>query len=192
MITKGTIVPKCPHQWGQIHPTTSNTVRRPGDEVIARALRRLAGRLRRPGAALRGSRDVRAWLTLNHAELDHERFILIWLDSAHRVIAAEPMFRGTIHETAVHVREVVKAALRHNAAAAIIAHNHPSGVAEPSHADEMLTRRLKDAMEIVDCRLLDHMVIGGAEIVSFSDRGLMDPPPLTETPPRRRRRKVKR
>ena len=98
----------------------------------------------------------------------------MFLDNRHRVIAFEELFTGTIDGTSVHPREVVRTALFHNAAAVILAHNHPSGVAEPSQADEQITRRLKDALALVDVRTLDHIIIGdGDSSVSFAERGLL-------------------
>ena len=102
-----------------------------------------------------------------------EVFACLFLDNRHRVIAFEELFFGSIDSAAVHPREVVKAALRHNAAALIFAHNHPSGVAEPSRADELLTRRLKEALALVDIRVLDHLVVGDGEPLSLAERGLI-------------------
>jgi len=98
---------------------------------------------------------------------------VLFLDNQHRLLVAEEMFRGTLAQTSVHPREVVKAALSRNAAAVIFAHNHPSGVAEPSRADELLTQALKQALALVDIRALDHFVVAGREIVSFAERGLI-------------------
>jgi DNA repair protein RadC len=98
---------------------------------------------------------------------------VLFLDNRHRVIAVEDMFRGTIDGASVHPREVVKAALTHNAAAVILAHNHPSGIAEPSQSDELITRRLKDALSLVEIRVLDHLVIGAGTTESFAERGLL-------------------
>ena len=102
----------------------------------------------------------------------HEIFAVLFLDQRHRVIKFEEMFQGTIDGANVYPREVVKKALHHNAAAVILAHNHPSGVAEPSQSDERITQRLKDALALVDIRVLDHFVIGD-DIVSFAERGLL-------------------
>jgi DNA repair protein RadC len=107
------------------------------------------------------------------ATREFETFCLIYLDNRHRLIACEDLFRGTIDGASVHPREVVKEALRHNAAAVILAHNHPSGVAEPSHADELITRRLREALQLVDIRVLDHLIVAGGETVSFAERGLI-------------------
>ena len=101
-----------------------------------------------------------------------EVFACLFLDNRHRVIAYEELFRGTIDGASVHPREVVKRALHFNTAAVILAHNHPSGIAEPSQADERITQRLKDALALVDIRLLDHMIIGD-DVVSFAERGLL-------------------
>lgn len=97
--------------------------------------------------------------------------MLLWLDNQNRLIAHETLFKGTINSTEVHPREVVKSGLKHNAAAAVLAHNHPSGQAEPSHADQQITKRLKSALTLVDIRLLDHLVVGGMDVVSFAERG---------------------
>jgi len=105
--------------------------------------------------------------------LGHEMFCCLYLDNRHRVLRFDEMFRGTIDGTSVYPREVVKEALTINAAAVILAHNHPSGVAEPSQADERITRRLKSALELVDIRLLDHLIIGDGETTSMASRGLM-------------------
>ncbi|WLD58320.1 DNA repair protein RadC [Salinispirillum sp. LH 10-3-1] len=108
------------------------------------------------------------------AQLQHrprECFAALFLDNQHRLLAFEPLFEGTIDSAPVHPREVVKAALAHNAAALIISHNHPSGVAEPSHSDRMITERLQKALDLVDIRLLDHIVVGCGETVSFAERG---------------------
>jgi DNA repair protein RadC len=102
----------------------------------------------------------------------YEVFACLFLDTRHRVIAFEELFRGTIDGASVHPRELVRRALEHNAAAVILAHNHPSGVAEPSAADRQITTRLKDALALVDVRVLDHCVVGD-EIVSFAERGLL-------------------
>jgi DNA repair protein RadC len=107
------------------------------------------------------------------AAREHEVFICIFLDNPHRVIAMDEMFRGTIDGASVHPREVVKCALQHNAAAVILAHNHPSGVPEPSRADISLTRRLSEALALIDVRVLDHFIVGGSELVSFAERGLI-------------------
>lgn len=144
----------------------------PADQQSIRtALTLLECQLREPGAAFTSSQAVRDWLRLQIAPLEREAFTVLWLDNQHRLIAHDTLFMGTINSITVHPREVVKAGLKHNAAAAILSHNHPSGEAEPSHADRQITARLKQALELVDIRLLDHLVIGGMEIISFAERG---------------------
>ena len=125
------------------------------------------------GEAIRSPADTEIYLLSRLRHLDHELFCCLYLDNRHRVLAFNEMFRGTIDGTSVYPREVVKEALRVNAAAVILAHNHPSGVAEPSQADERITKRLKSALELVDIRLLDHLVIGGGEATSLAARGLL-------------------
>lgn len=116
---------------------------------------------------------VRDYLRLLLASRECEVFVVLFLDSQHRLIAADELFRGTLAQTSVYPREIVKAALANNAAAVIFAHNHPSGVAEPSRADELLTESLKAALALVDVHTLDHFVVAGAQIVSFAERGLI-------------------
>ena len=122
---------------------------------------------------LSSPRAVRDYLRLALAGRQHEVFVVLLLDAQHRVIACEDLFRGTLTQTSVYPREVVKCALRHNAAAVIFAHNHPSGVAEPSHADEILTRTLKSALALVEVQVLDHFIVAGAATTSFAERGLL-------------------
>ena len=117
---------------------------------------------------------VRQWLQLQLACRPQEVFMALWLDAQNRLIAAEELFTGTLTQTSVYPREVVKAGLAHNAAAVILAHNHPSGVAEPSRADELLTKALKDSLALVDIKVLDHFVVAGsAPPLSFAERGLL-------------------
>jgi DNA repair protein RadC len=142
------------------------------DQAIRRALRILDGRIRNSDA-LNSPSAVRDYLRLALSGKEHEVFVTIFLDAQNRVIQVEELFRGTLTQTSVYPREVVKAALRCNAGAAIFAHNHPSGVAEPSHADETLTSSLKQALALVDVRVLDHFVIGGSNMMSFAERGLL-------------------
>ena len=125
------------------------------------------------GSALTSPEAVRDYLRLTLAALPHEAFVVLFLDSQHRLLAADELFRGTLAQTSVYPREIVKAALAHNAAAVIFAHNHPSGVAEPSRADELLTQALKQALALVDIRTLDHFVVAGHRVVSFAERGLL-------------------
>jgi len=117
---------------------------------------------------------VRQWLQLHLASRPHEVFMALWLDTRNRLLAAEELFRGTLSQASVYPREVVKSALAHNAAAVILAHNHPSGIAEASKADELLTQGLKNALAMVDVRVLDHFIIAGhAPPLSFAERGLL-------------------
>jgi DNA repair protein RadC len=138
-------------------------------ELARRALREeIAAR-----DALSSPRAVRDYLRLALAGREHEVFVVLLLDAQHRVIACEELFKGTLTQTSVYPREVVKCALGHNAAAVIFAHNHPSGVAEPSHADEILTRSLKAALALVDIQVLDHFIVAGTRTMSFAERGLL-------------------
>ena len=125
------------------------------------------------GDALTSPQAVRDYLRLTLRARPYEVFVGIFLDSQNRLLATEEMFRGTLAQTSVYPREVVKAALARNAAAVIFAHNHPSGVAEPSRADELLTQALKQALALVDIRTLDHFVVAGSHLVSFAERGLL-------------------
>ncbi len=123
--------------------------------------------------ALSSPRAVRDYLRLALAGREQEVFVVLLLDARHRMTASEELFRGTLTQTSVYPREVVKCALKHNAAAVIFAHNHPSGVAEPSHADEILTRSLKAALALVDIQVLDHFIVAGSRTMSFAERGLL-------------------
>ncbi|PWV64520.1 RadC family protein [Plasticicumulans acidivorans] len=116
---------------------------------------------------------TRRYLSARLRHQPHEVFAVLFLDTRHRMIAYEELFFGTIDGTSVHPRQVVKRALHHNAAAVILAHNHPSGVAEPSLADETITQRLRDALALVDVRVLDHCIIGDTQVTSFAERGLL-------------------
>lgn len=116
---------------------------------------------------------VRDYLRLQLAELAHEVFAVLFLDAQHRLLCFDEMFRGTLTQTSVYPREVLKRALGLNAAAVILAHNHPSGVAEPSRADEFLTQQLKTALALIDVRVLDHFVVARGGLVSFAERGLL-------------------
>jgi DNA repair protein RadC len=138
-------------------------------ELGKRALREEARRT----TPMDSPQAVRGYLGLALARRGHEIFAVLFLDAQHRLIAIEEMFRGTLTQTSVYPREVVKHALQHNCAAVILAHNHPSGVAEPSRADEALTRALQSALALVDVRVLDHLVVAGAQTVSFAERGLL-------------------
>ena len=140
--------------------------------ILELARRALAGELR-TGDALTSPQAVRDYLRLTLAGSQHEVFVALYLDAQHRVLSLEELFRGTLTQTSVYPREVLKAALAANAAAVIFAHNHPSGVAEPSQADELLTRNLKDALALVDVKVLDHFIVAGNRALSFAERGLL-------------------
>ncbi len=140
--------------------------------VLEMAQRALRERLDR-GPALSSPQAVRDYLRLRLQERPHEVFGVVFLDAQNRVVAVEELFRGTLTQTSVYPREVVKRALAHNAAAAIFAHNHPSGIAEPSRSDEALTVALRQALALIDVRVLDHFVIGGGTAMSFAERGLL-------------------
>ncbi len=142
------------------------------DQTIKRALKILEGRMR-DTPALASPNAVRDYLRLLLHDRGHEVFICVFLDAQHRVIATEELFRGTLAQTSVYPREVVKATLAHNAAAVVFAHNHPSGAAEPGRADELLTQALKQALALVDVKVLDHFVVAGSGAVSFAERGLL-------------------
>lgn len=147
---------------------------RPGDATILRALSILKSRLREPGEYLKSPGQVRAYLMLRLAEQEHEVFAALFLNSQHQLIEYQELFRGTLTQTSVFPREVVKMALRLNAGAVILAHNHPSGLNEPSHADEVLTQSLKVALAVVDVKVLDHFIVAGrAAPLSFAERGLL-------------------
>lgn len=143
-----------------------------GDRTIQRALKLLEGRARVTDS-LASPAAVRSYLKLKLAERPHEVFCCVFLDAQNRVIAFEELFRGTLTQTSVYPREVVKAALAHNAAGIIACHNHPSGVAEPSIQDQSLTRTLTEALALVDVKLLDHFVVAGPSLLSFAERGLI-------------------
>lgn len=142
------------------------------DEVLQAALRVLAGQIR-DGDALTSPQVVRDFLRIKLGALEHEVFAVIHLDAQNRVIDYVEMFRGTVSQTSVYPREVVKESLARNSAALILVHNHPSGVAEPSRADEMLTQTLKSALALEDVRVLDHLIVAGRDILSFAERGLL-------------------
>jgi len=125
------------------------------------------------GECIRSPKDTENYLKARLGDLGHECFCVIYLDNRHRVLAFEELFRGTIDGTSVYPREVVKESLKYNAAAIILAHNHPSGVSEPSQADERITKRLKAALELVDIRVLDHIIIGQGSSTSLASRGLL-------------------
>jgi len=140
--------------------------------VLEMARRTLRERLDR-GSALSSPQAVRDYLRLKLQDRPHEVFVGVFLDAQNRVLAVEELSRGTLTQTSVYPREVVKRALHHNAAALIFAHNHPSGIAEPSRSDEVLTGALKQALALVDVKVLDHFIIGAGAAMSFAERGLL-------------------
>ncbi|BBP02127.1 RadC family protein [Sulfuriferula nivalis] len=140
--------------------------------VLEMSRRALAEEMRQVDA-LNSPAAVRDYLRLVLSGKAHEVFCAVFLDSQNRVLAVEELFQGTLNQASVYPREVVKRALAHNAAALILAHNHPSGVAEPSRADENLTQALKNALALVDVRVLDHFVVGEGSAISFAERGLL-------------------
>ena len=140
-------------------------------QTIREALALLERQLREPGASFTSSSSVRDWLRLQLTMEEREAFVLLLLDNQHRVIQFVELFYGTLDSASVWSREIVQIALKHNAAAVILAHNHPSGVAEPSRADRQITDRILAALALVDIRVLDHLVIGDGITVSFAERG---------------------
>ncbi|UUX96591.1 RadC family protein [Aquabacterium sp. J223] len=150
---------------GQYRPANAHEVLQQARWVLSQQVRR--------GSTMSSPKAVKDYLQVQIGLLEHEVFCVLFLDAQHRVIEFRQMFRGTVAQTSVYPREVVKESLALNAAAVILAHNHPSGVAEPSRADEVLTQTLKSALALVDVRVLDHMVVGAGDLVSFAERGLI-------------------
>jgi DNA repair protein RadC len=124
-------------------------------------------------AALTSPEAVRDYLRVALGHRRHEVFVCIWLDAQHRVIGIQEAFEGTLTQTSVYPREIVQSALKRNAAAVIFAHNHPSGVAQPSQSDELLTRNLREALALIEVRVLDHFIVAGNQAISFAERGLL-------------------
>jgi len=142
------------------------------DHIILNAIKILESRIKLPSDYLTSPGNTRQFLRLKLSNLEHEIFAVLFLDSQHGVIKYKEMFTGTIDGASVYPREVVKAALQHNAAAVIIAHNHPSGISSPSESDKRITQRLKDGLSLVDIRVLDHLIVG-SDISSFAEQGLL-------------------
>ena len=142
------------------------------EQILAAARQALAHRVRR-GASLDSPQKVREYLTVRLGHLDHEIFGVILVDQRHRVIEYVELFRGTIDGASVYPREVVKLALEKGAAACVLLHNHPSGVNEQSHADELITKRVAAALALIDVRVLDHLIVAGGSVLSFSEKGLI-------------------
>lgn len=141
------------------------------DEIIAQALRIILGRLKDPGISLSSPDTVKDFLRLKISEYEHEVFAVLYLDYKNRLIAYEELFRGTLASTTIHPREVVKNALKHNAASVIFAHNHPSGCVEPSAADLRITAALRTALDTIEIRTLDHFVVSVSATHSFAEHG---------------------
>lgn len=147
--------------------------RRATADQILEAARRAVDRKMRRGQAFKSPTDAKAYLRAKLAGFEHEVFAVLFLDNKHRLIEYSEMFHGSISEADVHPREIVKKALRVNAAAVILSHNHPSGSPEPSGPDRAVTQRIRQALDLVDVRTLDHMVVAGGEVTAFSERGLL-------------------
>ena len=162
--------PSAENRFDALKPAALNKVEK--EAVIKLALSVLKDR-HRAGRALGSPGQTRAFLRLRRIDRKHEVFGALFLDNRNRVIQVAEMFQGTIDGASVHVRVVVQRALELNAAALVFFHNHPSGVAEPSQADKAVTRRLRDALSLVEIRVLDHFVVTGGESVSFAERGLL-------------------
>lgn len=139
--------------------------------TIRRALRLLDKYQRQPGESFLAASFAKNWLQLSLAKQEREVFVVIYLDNQHRLLEHETLFLGTINHTEIYPREIVKSALRHNAAAVIIAHNHPSGITEASKSDRTITSRIVAALELVEVRVLDHFIIGDGDTLSFAERG---------------------
>jgi DNA repair protein RadC len=147
------------------NPMSETDVLGAAEDILRRRLERMA--------ALTTPHDSAAFLRMRLGHLLHEEFHAIWLDNRHHVIAFDRLFNGTINGTSVHPREVVRTALRHNAAAVIFAHNHPSGVPEPSTADGAITIRLREALSLIAVRVLDHIIVAAQHTISMAERGLL-------------------
>ena len=142
------------------------------DAIIAQALAILSQRIR-TGTIFASPSDIKAYLQLKTGALEYETFTVLFLDSQHGLIAAEELFRGTLNQTSVYPREVVKRALALNAASLVLAHNHPSGSAQPSRADEAITKTLKAALGLIDVQVLDHFVVTSSQATSMAEMGLL-------------------
>lgn len=141
--------------------------------TIKRALSLLDQHLREPGVAFTSTQAARDWLRLKMGTLEREEFVVLYLNNQNQLLAHEMLFTGTLNHTEVHPREVVKRALYFNAAAVIFAHNHPSGEVNPSQADKAITQRLVQALMLVEIRVPDHLIVGGRQIFSFAEHGLL-------------------
>ena len=142
-------------------------------KIVRRALKILESRMTYQTDFFTNPNDTKSYLRLKLGNKEREVFAVLYLSNCNQLISYEELFFGTIDGATVHVREIVKLGLKLNAAAIICAHNHPSGVCEPSHADEMITKRIKDACALVEIRMLDHLIVSGTDAVSFAERGLL-------------------
>jgi DNA repair protein RadC len=159
------------HELSQVHGIgTSKYVQL---QAIFEMSRRALSEQSQTRDVLNSPQAVRDYLVLKIGSLTKEVFLVLFLDTQNRLVATEEMFSGSLKETSVYPREVVKRALHHNAAAVIFAHNHPSGIAQQSHADEMITKQLKQALDLVDVRVLDHFIVAANHTLSFSEKGLI-------------------
>jgi DNA repair protein RadC len=147
------------------NPMSETDVLGAAEDILRRRLERMA--------ELTTPHDSAAFLRMRLGHLLHEEFHAIWLDNRHHVVAVDRLFNGTINGTSVHPREVVRIALKHNAAAVIFAHNHPSGIPEPSTADRTMTMRLREVLSLIEVRLLDHIIVGAQRTTSMAERGLL-------------------
>jgi DNA repair protein RadC len=155
-----------------VHGANGVAERATTEQILTAARQALAYRVRR-GADISSPQRAREYLAMRLGHLDHEVFAVIFVDKRHRVIEYVEMFRGTIDGASVYPREVVKLALEKGAAACVLVHNHPSGECTRSTADELITRRLKEALDLIDVRVLDHFIVGGASVSSFAEQGLL-------------------
>ena len=142
-------------------------------EILSKAGRILEMKVRAESDVLNSPTLVRQWLRVRFSGLEREMFGVLFLDTQNRLIDFEVLFTGTLTQTSVFPREVVKAVLMHNAGAVLLVHNHPSSLAEPSRADEILTQALKQALALVDTKVLDHFIVAGSAVLSFAERGLI-------------------
>lgn len=159
------------HELSQVHGIGSSKYVQL--QAIFEMSRRALSEQLQQGDVFQSPQQVRDYLVLRLGNLMQEVFLVLFLDTQNQLIATEEIFAGTLTQTSVYPREVVKRALHHNAASVIFAHNHPSGVAQQSQADELLTQQLKQALALVDVRVLDHFIVAGNQTLSFSERGLL-------------------
>ncbi|EAA6844943.1 hypothetical protein DRX19_29145 [Salmonella enterica subsp. enterica] len=152
-------------------PLFAATLPTSAQQTIREALTLLENQLREPGAAFTSTQAARDWLRLRMAGLEREEFMVLYLNNQHQLLAHETLFTGTVNRTEVHPREVLKRALHFNAAAVILAHNHPSGAPVPSQDDLAITERLVQVLALVDIRVPDHLIVGRNQVLSFAERG---------------------